>query len=133
MATLLVNIADKNSAGKVLNKQQVVFDQSLVSVSEIIEKKVAAEVHLHNRQRTENFCGLVHPVEAERQLNGARRTQPLKLIDAEKQIALAKEAFCSNGFFLLIDNIQAESLEQTFLLHPQSAISFVKLTPLVGG
>jgi hypothetical protein len=34
---------------------------------------------------------------------------------------------------VLIDNQQAESLNQEVLLHPDIHISFVRLTPLVGG
>ena len=51
----------------------------------------------------------------------------------KKQASVAKDAFKKNGFFILIDNTQAESLEQVFALHKDSEISFVKLTPLVGG
>jgi hypothetical protein len=41
--------------------------------------------------------------------------------------------FLKNGYFVLIDNIQAETLEQEILLTNKTTVSFVKLTPLVGG
>ena len=132
MPNILVTINDETGAGKVVNSSQIEFPESLVSVAQIIERRVKAEVARFNEQRSENFYGLVQPVDAEQTLNGFRK-QTFKPIDAEKQIATAKQAFQNNGFFMLIDNLQAESLGQTFLLHPKSTISFVKLTPLVGG
>jgi len=34
---------------------------------------------------------------------------------------------------VLIDNRQAEELDEEFVVGPTTAVSFVKLTPLVGG
>lgn len=55
------------------------------------------------------------------------------MIDAEKQVYVALDAFTKNGYFLLIDTIQSESLEQEVFLKSTTSISFIKLTPLVGG
>ncbi|MEI6950480.1 hypothetical protein V9K67_25075 [Paraflavisolibacter sp. H34] len=132
MSTLALTINDETGTGKVVHTFQVEFPLSLVTVADIIEKRVRAEVHQHNTARKENFYGLVQPSEAEAALNGSR-SQKFRFIDADKQVEAAKEAFLRNGFFLLIDNLQAESLDQAFLLHAGSEISFVKLTPLVGG
>ena len=54
-------------------------------------------------------------------------------MDPEKQVYIALTAFQKNGFFLLLDTIQASSLEQEVFLTSDSKISFLKLTPLVGG
>jgi hypothetical protein len=54
-------------------------------------------------------------------------------IDWEKQAAKAVEAFERNGFFSLVDDRQAESLDDTIQLTPTTTVSFVKLVPLVGG
>ena len=56
-----------------------------------------------------------------------------KKVDAEKQYLVALDAFQKNGFFILIDNIQSESLEQMVVINKNTNISFLKLTPLVGG
>ncbi|HVF97507.1 MAG TPA: hypothetical protein VM871_09310 [Flavisolibacter sp.] len=132
MATVFVNVTDETAGGKVVRAARLEFAESLVTVAGIIERRVSEEVARHNRERGENFFGLVQPLEVERKLNQPR-SSAFRFVDAEKQITAAKEAFNRNGFFLLIDNLQAESLEQTFLLHPESTVSFVKLTPLVGG
>ena len=54
-------------------------------------------------------------------------------VDEEKQIYVALEAFQKNGFFILIDDEQVETLEQKVLVNESTAVSFIKLTPLVGG
>ena len=132
MSSISVTIKDETSAGKAFNTVKIELPTSLVTVQEIIEKRVIAEVNEYNKKRNENYFGLVQPDGAEVILNGFR-LQKFRTIDAKKQIEIAKHAFLNNGFFMLIDNIQAASLEQTFVLHNQSEISFVKLTPLVGG
>lgn len=127
-----ISITDETAAGKATGSLQLQFSESLVTVATIIEQRVRTEVERHNHEAREVFYGLVQPSESETALNGFRQ-KTFRPIDADKQVAVALEAFRKNGFFLLIDQIQAEDLEQTFLLHQDSQISFVKLTPLVGG
>ena len=54
-------------------------------------------------------------------------------VDAEAQIAIALKAFEQNGFFILADNHQLETLDETVYLHEGLVVNFIKLTPLVGG
>ena len=54
-------------------------------------------------------------------------------IDWEEQYNKALKGFEGNGFFVLIGDRQAESLEQEFEITPDTEVSFVKLVPLVGG
>jgi hypothetical protein len=82
------------------------------------------------------FRGLVQPTDAERVLNGRRTEYRLKehrQIEWKPQFEKAVEAFEHNGFFILIDDKQAESLDQEFVIGRESVVSFVRLTPLVGG
>lgn len=132
MSSISVLVKDETTSGKTVHSVQIELSTSLVTVGEIIEKRVSVEVNEYNKKRDQNYFGLVQPDGAEVTLNGFR-LQKFRPINAERQIEIAKEAFMNNGFFILIDNTQAESLGQTFVLHQQSEISFVKLTPLVGG
>lgn len=81
-------------------------------------------------QITEN--GLIQPTAAEKILNGFK-LKKRKLIDAEKQMYIALDAFQKNGFFVLVDDLQADTLEQRVDIRPTNTVSFIKLTPLVGG
>ena len=57
----------------------------------------------------------------------------LKRANPEKQLQIALEAFEGNGYFVLINDRQAESLDDEVVVTADATISFVKLTPLVGG
>lgn len=128
----LLIIKDTTAGGKTLNQIPVTFTSELVTVKEIIEARVNAEVEAYNAKLPEYFQGLVQPEDAEKTLKGYKLIERKK-VDAEKQRLIALNAFTKNGFFILIDNIQGESLEQMVVITEKTDINFVKLTPLVGG
>ncbi len=132
MAAVTLAIRDENFAGKVLHEVLVGFAAETVRIREIIEARVRAEVEAYNKKLPEYFNGLIEPTDAEKTLNGYK-LRSKKLIDAEKQVYVALDAFQKNGFFVLVDNQQCTSLEQPVTLTTDTQISFVKMTPLVGG
>ena len=103
-----------------------------VNAREIIDRRVREEVSAYNRDRTEHFYGLVQPSDAERLLNGYRM-KTRHSIDAEEQCARAIEAFGRNGFLLLVNDRQIESLDEPIILGERADVTFIKLVPLVGG
>lgn len=129
---MLVKIKDATLSGKSTNEMEIHFQSNEVSVKEIIEGRVTHEVNLYNQQTEEMFNGLVQPSVAERTVNGYQMKKR-KTIDVEQQVYVALDAFQKNGFFLLIDDQQVDQLEQKILLKANTEISFIKLTPLVGG
>ncbi len=130
---MTITIKDETFAGQVLHQALLEFQTETVSVKEIIEKRVISEVELYNKKMPEYYNGLIEPTDAEKTLNGFKLKKTKRYIDSEQQVYTALDAFQKNGFFVLIDNFQAESLEQLVELQPSTIISFVKLTPLVGG
>lgn len=129
---MIVTIKDETFAGKILNELQLEFACEKVAVKDIIAARVQNEVQAYNSKLPEYYNGLVEPSEAEKTLNGYK-LKTNKLIDAEQQVYTALDAFMKNGYFVLIDNVQADSLEQEVLLTKDTVVSFIKLTPLVGG
>ncbi|MEP4053007.1 MAG: hypothetical protein ABJN22_12255 [Litorimonas sp.] len=125
-------IRDESMGGKTLHEFSLSFPKAEVTVSDIIRERVRYEVEAYNRKAQDKFFGLVRPSDAEESLNGYKLRKPRR-IDADKQIKIALKAFSTNGFIMLIDNQQAESLDQKIELKPDMNISFLKLTPLVGG
>jgi len=125
-------IKDESATGKILNEVMIAVENELTTVKEIIEARVYAEVEAYNQKLPEYFKGLVQPSDAERTLNGYKLNAPRK-IDPEKQVYVALDAFQKNGYFILIDDQQAETLEQEILVGADTSVSFVQLTPLVGG
>jgi hypothetical protein len=78
------------------------------------------------------FRGLVQPTDSERTLNGYRLKQP-RAINATAQLAKAIAAFQGNQIIMLVDDRQVESLDEEITLRPNTRVSFLRLTPLVGG
>lgn len=129
---ITLTIKDETAGGLVTNETQVTFNHELATVQDIITARVSAEVKAYNSKLPEYYKGLVQPGKAELTLNGYKMRQHKK-VDAEKQVFVALEAFNRNGYFVLIDNVQAEDLDQMVVINRNTAISFIKLTPLVGG
>lgn len=129
---MLISIADTSFTGKIVQEIELEFASEWVSVEEIITARVTKEVETYNQKQSEYFHGLVIPSEAEQTLNGYK-LKGKKYIDAEKQVYVALNAFQNNGYFVLIDDVQSESLTQKVQLKADTKINFIKLTPLVGG
>ncbi|MUV04330.1 hypothetical protein GN157_11480 [Flavobacterium rakeshii] len=125
-------IKDELLSGKSVFETEIDFASEIVTVKDLISERVKKEVADYNNRLPEYFNGLVEPLDAEKTLNGYK-LKSKKVIDAEKQIYIALDAFQKNGFFVLVDNHQADSLEEQIVLKAITTISFVKLTPLVGG
>jgi len=129
---ITITIKDETTGGDIFNKIPVSFASELVSVKDIIRARVFADVEAYNERLPEYFNGLVQPGEAEQTLNGYKMKERRR-VDPEKQYNIALDAFSRNGYFVLIDNIQAEDPEQMVVINANTDISFIKLTPLVGG
>lgn len=132
METTTLTIKDETSSGKVLNEINISLKSPTVTVRDIVVARVEHEVNLCNNKLPEYFQGLVQPTTAEKTLNGYRMRER-KVVDPEKQIYIALDAFQKNGYFVLVDDKQVDSLEQPVQVKSQTVVSFVKLTPLVGG
>ena len=127
-----ITITDEKLNGSVTQQFEIEIESETISAKELIEKRVQSEVTDYNNKLPEYFNGLIEPGEAEKTLNGYKMKARQK-IDAEKQIFIALAAFQKNVFFILVDDKQIEELNQKIKLQQNSKISFVKLTPLIGG
>ena len=127
-----VLIRDESPSGQTLHSFTLDCLTETLTVRELLRARIWQEVQDHHQQQGEVFHGLVQPNDAERVLNGAKLRTP-RPIDWEAQLRRAVEAFETNGFFLLIGDRQAESLDEAFDIGVETEVQFVKLTPLVGG
>ena len=128
-------IRDETATGQTGHSFPLEFESESLTVRELIRERVYQEVSEYNfRSRREDgvFRGLVQPTDTERALNGFKVPKG-RDIDWEKQFAQAIDAFGRNGFFIIVDDRQAEALDETIVIRPSTQVSFVKLTPLVGG
>jgi hypothetical protein len=134
-ATLTVR--DETPAGGISNEWSLEFLSNTITVRELIRERVYQEVQDHNvRQHAAGpYRGLVQPEGFEQALNRptAGSGSGARPIDWKKQYERAVEAFEANQVLILIDDRQAESLDQEFTIGPGTAVTFLRLTLLVGG
>jgi hypothetical protein len=133
MHTPRMIIVDETLGGDRLHSFTLESLDEKLTVREIIRARIWQEVQDYNsQQRSGTFRGLIEPTTAEARMNGAKEAA-FKPIDWEKQFETAQRGFESNGFFILVGERQAESLDEVFVTGAETEISFVKLVPLVGG
>ncbi|MBA4851103.1 hypothetical protein [Emticicia sp. BO119] len=130
MKTITIN--DETAVGKILNQIEIEVRNETITVRDLIKARIYTEVEAYNQKPDNRFFGLIQPTMIEAILNNSE-TKQKRQIDAEKQFYIALDAFTKNGFFLLVDNYQPDSLDEEILLTDSTTVSFIKLTPLVGG
>jgi hypothetical protein len=127
-----ITVRDEARPGRVLSEFALSELPDRISLRELIRTRVREEVAAANLNRSQVQHLLVQPTDAEVTLNGYRfRTS--RPIDWERQALVAEEAFGRNGFFVIVDGRQIESLDEELELTADSDVRFLRLTPLVGG
>jgi hypothetical protein len=128
-----ITIFDESTAGKAATSFILELDTRQLSARNLIRQRVQQEVAKFNaQQRPGIFQGLIQPTDTETELNGYR-LKKFRTLDWERQFETAVKSFEANGFFLLVDGKQVETLEEELELHSTSMVQFIKLVPLVGG
>ena len=103
-----------------LIERSLSFPQPIVTVRELITQYIVSG---------EGAPLLVQPTEKEIALNDDKGMR----LNSEKHITRALTAFCTNGFVLLVDDRQVDDLDDEVELNEASVVTFLRLTPLVGG
>jgi hypothetical protein len=132
LTELLIRDETTASLGKAEHIFTVHVSGEKISIRELIRQRVMQEVEEFNKRQPVVFRMLIQPNETERTLNGFKFHKP-RLIDPTAQYEKAIEAFVGNGFIVLVDDQQVESLDDEIALHPETSVTFLKLVPLVGG
>jgi len=106
-----------------------------VTVHELMRSRVFQEVkdfNLKSRSEGQRYRGLVPAPELENLLNGSKGSVPVP-VDWKVQFQKALQGFERKQFLVLVNEQQVESLDQRVEVQPDTVVSFLKLTPLVGG
>lgn len=131
--SITITVQDETTGGERQDACTLEFPTERITVRELIRSRVYQEVKDHNVKRNQGvFRGLVQPSDAERELNGFRLKTPRE-VDWRKQFEVALESFERNGFLILVDDRQVESLDEEVELSKDTSIAFLRLVPLVGG
>lgn len=128
----ILRIRDENGLGEIYHELELRFDKVEVTVKDIIVERVYQEVEKYNKKAKDYKYSLVLPKDEEVLLNKTKHKKR-RPVNPEKQVEVALNAFSNNGFFILVDETQAETLEQVIIIKSYTMVSFIKLTPLVGG
>lgn len=107
------------------------FPTERITVRELIRARIYQEVQDYNQRTPAAYTGLVQPTAKEQTLNG--KLEERKPVDWQKQFEIALAAFEANHVLVLVNDRQSESLEEVIELNRQADVTFLKLTPLVGG
>lgn len=128
----ILQMRDETLSGKVLQEWSFECLTERISIRELIRGRVYQEVQDFNLKQPEYFRGLVQPTDAEQTLNGyrLRRRRP---IEWKPQFEKAIAAFEANQILVLIDDHQAQSLDEEIAVCPTTQVAFLRLTLLVGG
>ena len=129
-----LNIQDQSTAslGKTEHSCRVRLAGESITARELIRSRVFQEVEEYNSHQPQTFRLLVQPADAEPSGNAFRMRHP-RLLDAQDQFDKTLDAFGRNGFVLLVDNRQVDSLDASISLRADTVVTFLKLVPLVGG
>lgn len=127
-----LTIRDESLSGDPLREWELELAAEKISVRELIRSRVYQEVQDYNLKHGQVYHGLVQPEDAEKTLNGWKLKKP-RLLDWKKQFERALEGFESNRILILINERQAESLDEEFTIASGTSVTFLRLTPLVGG
>jgi len=127
-------IKDETLFGEVLQEHRLEIPQTTITLRDIISARVGEEVRRRNARTNEHFRFLIDVSQEESRLNKALKSVVgTKPIAPAKPIAKALEAFEANAFFVLVGDRQVESLDEVIVAERELDVSFVKLTPLIGG
>lgn len=128
----LLRIRDVSAMGQMMHEFFLPMPEAEISVRQLIEVRVRAEVHDYMQGRKHSGYDLFDVDEVEKILNRHGVGQPPQL-NVEKQVSRALSGFKANRFFVIVNDRQVTSLDQTVAISDASEVSFMQLLPLVGG
>jgi hypothetical protein len=129
--------------GKVYAVGEVRLHKPVITVRELIGVRVDLELEAH-REREVDVRSRVTPEISNRELrlNGADKALRPSIFHAcrteeaiarDRLIEAAEQGFLRNRFFILLDDRQAEHLDDELELDKTGQVTFLQLTPLQGG
>ena len=127
-----LTIIEETPGGGSKQSSQVRLPERL-TVRQLIGVYVDAQIVQHQTKEAVHHSFFI-PAEDELILNQkSHSSAKSKPLDCEKLHVRALLGFEQNQYFILIDDTQAENLDQEIVLSSQSQVTFLRLTPLVGG
>lgn len=127
-----LKVRDETSSGEITMEFELKVLSEKITLRELIKQRVFGEVDNYNKHAPDMFRGLIQPSESEQSLNGFKLSK-VKKVDRDKQFQKAIDAFGTSALIVIVNDKQAEDLDQEIFITPKTVVSFLKLVPLVGG
>lgn len=127
-----ITISDETVSGAKVEAFDLDFASGTITLRGLIASRVEEEARRYQAQAGEIYHGLVQSTDSERLINGYCLLKRREIV-AETQVQKALQSFERNGFFVLVNDRQIESLDEEIEIGLRTQVSFVKLVPLVGG
>jgi hypothetical protein len=128
----MLTIRDETLIGEPLHEWALEVAAEKITIRELIRSRVYQEVQDYNVKQGQVYHGLVQPEDAEKTLNGWMLKKP-RMLDWKQQVECAVVGFENSRILILINDLQAESLDEEFVVEAGTSVTFLRLTPLVGG
>ena len=125
-------LRDETMTGRPLTSWRLPDLPDRMTARALLRLRVRDEVARHNATGTDLFQGLVRPTRATETTRGFR-LPPGHHLDWVAQADTACEAFGHNAFVMLTPTRQIETLDDLIDLRHENEVTFIRLTPLVGG
>src|SRR3954468_24785040 len=106
----MITIVDESTLGEQRAWGLEILEE-VISLNELIRRRIYQEVTEYNAQLAGKFYGLVQPTSAERTLNGYSPKASAKL-DWQAQYEKAIAAFTKRGYLVLVDAKQVTDLQE---------------------
>jgi hypothetical protein len=129
--------------GEIYSVGEVRLHKPVITVRELIGVRVDLEIEAHCEREADTRSRVSPDVSSrELQLNGADNALRPSIFHArrtgeaparDRMIKAAEQGFLCNRFFILLDDRQAEHLDDQVELDITASATFLQLTPLQGG
>jgi hypothetical protein len=103
-----------------------------MTAKDLLERRISEDMAAESRDNAEHL-NLIHPRNKETKLNGARTFGVATQDRLETRLSVAITALNKGTFIMLLDDRQVTSDDELVTLKENSAVTFIKLVPLVGG
>ncbi|GAA0558510.1 hypothetical protein GCM10010172_46910 [Paractinoplanes ferrugineus] len=119
-----VIVRDETMAGRAIDEWVLPDLPDRITARELVRLRVREEVARRDAgpARRDTFRGLVRPADGSR-----------SRLDWVTQAEIACAGFASNAFVMIAGDRQVADLDEVIDLERAHAVSFLRLTPLVGG
>ena len=127
----LLRVRDVSMRGDVLFEYELPMPSRVVTLRELIERRVRAQVEDYVAGGAAARAALFEVDEVERILN-AHGASPATL-DAERHVTRALAGFEGNAYVVIVNGVQVCSLDAPLPADAGTDVRFMRLVPLAGG